>query len=448
MATEASGAVGKSGGKMGVRSGFGWEAITVAMSRFFQKGTYFITSLILARLLGPEGRGLVSALMVPSQLAVNLSEMGIRQSTAFHLGKGIFTLERLLPTLLLMIPMASALAIGVSLIYFQFAGVAEHDWLLQGLAVAAIPTSLATSYASGVFLGRQRIAAFRSTSWRPALFRLIAIIIFGWMLGMGVVGVMLAALGSSLMGSAYAFYLLAKEGKLRFGFDREVATKLQRRGLTYAASLFVLMLNYKIMILLLTRYSTLSEVGLYTQATVIAELIWEIPAAVSSLVLSRGVNARQQREFSAKVLVLARISFLAAVLVSIALAIAAPLLFPILFSHRFAASAPICVTLLPGVAAFIVFKILNTDLAGRGKPWASMLIMAPVLLTNIFLGWWMITKDGAMGAALASSISYVIAAVLYLFVYSRMTGFGLGEMLRYRRSDFQLVIQKLPFRRH
>jgi O-antigen/teichoic acid export membrane protein len=447
MATEASETTRNSGKGRVERGGFGWDALTVAASRFFQKSTYFFTSLILARLLGPEGRGLVTALMVPSQLAINLSEMGIRQSTAFHLGRGIFSLERLLPTLLMMIPIASLLATLVSLAYFEFAGVAENDWLLRGLAVAAIPASLVASYASGVFLGRQRIAAFRSTSWRPALFRLVLIVILGWMLGMGVVGVMLAGLGAALMGGAYALYLLAKEGRLRFGFDREVAAKLQRRGITYAASLFVLMLNYKIMILLLTRYGTLAEVGLYAQATVVAELIWEIPAAVSSLVLSRGVNARKEREFSAKVLVLARVSFLAAVLISIGLAIAAPLLFPIMFGHRFAASAPICVALLPGVAAFIVFKILNTDMAGRGKPWASMLIMVPVLVTNIFLGWWMVTREGAMGAAVASSISYGIAAILYLFLYSRFTGFSLREMLRYRRSDFQLVVDKLPFRR-
>ena len=95
-------------------SGFGWEAITVAISRFFQKGSYFITSLILARLLGPEGRGLVAALLVPAQLAVNFSEMGIRQSTAFHLGRGIYPLERLLPTLLRTPEIAGELFVSVN----------------------------------------------------------------------------------------------------------------------------------------------------------------------------------------------------------------------------------------------------------------------------------------------------------------------------------------------
>ena len=48
---------------------FGWEAASVAISRLFQKSSYFITSLILSRLLGPEGRGLVIALLVPAHAA-------------------------------------------------------------------------------------------------------------------------------------------------------------------------------------------------------------------------------------------------------------------------------------------------------------------------------------------------------------------------------------------
>ena len=427
------------------RTGFGWEALSVAVSRFFQKGTLLFTSIILARLLGPEGRGLVSALLVPSQLAQNFSEMGIRQSTAFHLGRGIYPLERLLPTLLMLVPIASGFAMAASLFYLDYAHLAEHDWTLRLLAVAAIPTSLLSSYASGVFLGRKRIAAFRKTSWRPALIRMLLIIALGWGIGLGVYGVMLANLGASLAGSGYALFLLSKEGRLRLGFDREVAGKLQRRGLSYAASLFVLMLNYKIMILMLSRFSTLSEVGIYAQAAVIAELIWEIPTAVSALLLSRGVNSKDYKAFSGKVLVLARMSLLAAVVFSIGLAIASSFLFPILFGSKFDSSAAICDALLPGVAAFIVFKILNTDLAGRGKPWASAIIMVPVLVTNIVAGYYMILAYGALGAAIASSASYVLASLLYIVLYSRMTGFRIGEMIRYRASDFALLRAKMPF---
>ncbi|SEN60206.1 Membrane protein involved in the export of O-antigen and teichoic acid [Sphingomonas gellani] len=423
------------------------DLIGVATSRVSVKLAQFLSSLITARLLGPGGRGLVSALTVPSQLAISVSEMGVRQSTAFHLGRGIIPLQRLQPTLFAMVPIASAIAVLLSLAYFEFAHVAEGDWTLRALAVVTIPLSLSASYASGVFLGRQRIAEFRKTSWRPAAISLVLVVLLGWAAGWGVYGVMLATAGGALAASAYALYLLGKEQPLRIGFDRAVAAQLQRKGISYAASLVVLMLNYRIMILLLTRLSTLADVGLYAQAIAIAELIWEVPTMLGSLVLSRGVNAKDETLFSRKVLLLARLAFMAALGLSVCLGFAAKYLFPILYGHRFEQSADICILLLPGIVAFIVFKVLNIDLAGRGKPWTAMVVMVPVLVLNIVLGWMLIVRYGAMGAAAASSACYLIATLGYIVLYNRVTGLSMREILLPQPGDLATIRRALPFGR-
>ncbi|WP_162527265.1 polysaccharide biosynthesis C-terminal domain-containing protein [Sphingomonas solaris] len=416
----------------------------VVTSRVAVRAAQFVSTLIMARLLGPAGRGLVSALTVPQQLSVNIAEMGMRQSTAFHLGRDIFPLHRLQPTLLTMVPIASIIAMVLSIGYFEFAHIAEGDWTLRLLAVAPIPLLLCASYASGVFLGRQRIGEFRKTSWRPAFATLLLVVILvGWA-GAGVKGALIATVGGGIVSSVYALYLLGSESPLRLGFDREVASRLQRRGLSYAAALVILTLNYRVMILLLARESTLAEVGLYAQAMAIAELVWEIPTVLGSLLLSRGVNARDSLVFSRKVLLLARFSFVAAVLLSVGIGLAAEFLFPLLYGARFANSADICVALLPGIVAFIVFKVLNTDMAGRGKPWASMLIMLPVLVLNVVLGWLLIDRYGAIGAAFASSVGYLVATVGYVLLYSRLTGIPLREMLLPQPGDLTMAVKALP----
>ena len=423
----------------------------IVISRVFQKGSYLLTSVILARLLGPEGRGLVSALLVPSSLAVNFSEMGIRQATAYHVGRGLYPLGRIVPTLLALVPITSAIGILLSLAYFAYSGVARDDLTIQLLAVAAIPLSLASSYATGVFLGRGRVAAFRKTSWRPALVRLLLILLLGWALGWGAHGVMVANLAASFAGAAYALHLLARETPLRLKLDREVATKLQRQGASYAASLLVLTMNYRVMILLIARFSTLREVGLYAQAIAVAELIWEVPNALSSLVLSRSVTAQDSEIFSRKVHVMARLSVQAAALVGAALAIASPLLFPLAFGHRFAESSRVCNILMPGIVAFVFFKALNTDLSGRGKPLAAFAIMLPVLLCSIAVGSVAIKRAGAEGAAVTSSIAYVFATIIYVVIYSRVTGFDMLSIILPRAKDYATLrdrLRKLLIRRN
>ena len=419
--------------------GFARDVIAVATSRVGVKVAQFLSGLLVARLLGPEGRGLVAALSVPAQIAVNVSEMGVRQSTAFHLGRGLYSAERLVPTLLSLSLLASAAAAVLSLGYFELAGVAQDRWGLRVLALAAIPFSLLASYTSGVFLGRQRIAAFRRASWRPALINLLLVALLGWALDLGVAGVLFASTAGAAAGCVYALWLLHRDTPLRLGMDRSLALALQRKGVSYAAALVVLLLNYRIMILLLTRLGTLREVGLYAQAIVVAELVWEVPSVLGSLLLSRGVNARDEDAFSGKLLALTRISFIAALLIAAGLAIVAKYLFPLLYGERFAESADLCLLLLPGIAAFVVFKLLNTDLAGRGKPWAAMLVMVPVLILNVALGLWLIPRSGASGAAIASSAGYVAATVGYVLLYSRVTGIPLRQMVLPQAHDGALL---------
>lgn len=429
------------------RSSFGTDAIGIAISRFFLRFAGFIGNLIIARLLGAEGRGLISALTTPATIAVTLSELGIRQSAAFHIGRGILPVGRVVPVLFGMVPITSAIGIAASLLYFEYSGVASNDWTLRALAVATIPLSLVSAYSMGVFLGEQRVAEFRKVSWRPAFVKLLLLVLLAWIAGLGLLGVMIAPLGGALLGTGYALYLVSRTTPLKMRFDPKIAKMLQVKGVSFAASLIVLTLNYRIMILLLTRFSSLDQVGIYAQAILIAELIWEIPNTLSAMVLSRAVNAKGEEAFSLKVHVLARISFLAAVLVSIGLAIVSPYFFPVMFGESFAGSVVVCNALLPGISAFIVFKILSIDMAGRGKPWLTMTIMIPAFLLNLGVGWWAIQRGDALGAAIVSSAVYVLATMGYLIVYSRVAGFDIGEIIRYRRSDIDMLLRALPFKK-
>jgi O-antigen/teichoic acid export membrane protein len=429
------------------RNRFGWEVLTVGLSRVFMKLASFLQGILIARLLGPEARGLIAALQVPAQLAINFSEMGVRQATAYYLGRGIYPLERLLPTLLMLVPLASGLGMTLSLLYFNIIDVAEGDWLARLLAVAIIPFSLFTSYATGVFLGRRKIAAFNKANWRPALISLLLIAGLGYGFDLGLKGVLAAQLAGIIAGFVYAAYLLSKEGRLSLGFDREVAAKLQRMGFIYAISLFLLMFNYRIMIVMLTQFGTLSDVGLYAQAAAVAQLIWEVPAMVSALLFSRAVTAKVEKDFSLKLLSFNRFAMLAGIGVAGLVAVIAKPLFVLLYGPEFGQSAEICVILLPGVVAFIIFKNLNTDLVGRGRNWISMLISIPALLLNMVLGYFLIKAYGAIGAAYSASLAYSVAAIAFVFIYKWQTNVSFSDILLFRKSDFTLLKQAIPLLR-
>jgi O-antigen/teichoic acid export membrane protein len=438
--------VGRDGKARKGQAKFGLEAVMVGASRIAVRGSTFFIGIIIARLLGPEGRGLVAALTVPAALAVSFAEMGIRQATAFYIGQKTYSVDKVAGTLMGLWPIVSILGMALSLAYFNFAHIADGDWEIRLLAVSNIPFNIGVIYVSGILLGVKRIAAFSKASWRPAIINLLCVVIAGWLLDLKIYGVLIANTVGAMVGFIYAVYLLHQEAPLKFNIDWTVAKKLQRLGLNYAASTFLLILNYKIMILLLTKVSTYAQAGLYAQAAAVAELLWEVPVMVSALLFSRAVNAEDRHNFSLKLLSFARLAVLGTALISIGIAIVAPYIFPLIYGQKFAASGTLCILLLPGVVAFIAFRVLQVDINSRAKPIVTMIVILPTLAVNLILGSYLAAYYGATGAAIASSMTYILAAIAYIILYSAITKISLRTMLTYRKDDFTRLIDNLKLR--
>ena len=205
----------------------------------------------------------------------------------------------------------------------------------------------------------------------------------------------------------------------------------------YAISLLVINLNYKIDIILMDRLSTDYETGIYAKGAELVELLWQIPMIVSTIVFARSATAKEGVQFSRKVVHLLRISLMLAAGASIAFVLFADHIMRLMFGQQFVPSAQVVVVLLPGVLMLVFFKVLNMDLAGKGKPWIALKAMTPSLLINVALNFLWIPPYGAIGAALASTISYSVAGVVFMIAYSSETTIAIKDMLRFRLTDFE-----------
>ncbi len=79
-------------------------------------------------------------------------------------------------------------------------------------------------------------------------------------------------------------------------------------------------------------------------------------------------NVENEDELNSDVARIIRISFLLALLGAIILFFIAPFIIPLLYGKAFIPSIEIVQMILPGILLFIVFRILNSRLAGMGKP--------------------------------------------------------------------------------
>ena len=82
-----------------------------------------------------------------------------------------------------------------------------------------------------------------------------------------------------------------------------------------------------------------------------------------------------------------------------------------------------------------VASALASVMVGRGRPEISMMVAFPVALLAIALYVFVIPSYGAVGAAVASSVSYAIGFVLTVVIGSRRLGCRLLPLVIPTRSE-------------
>ncbi len=400
-----------------------------------------ITTIIIARVLGPEKNGVIASLLVYPSLFMAIGSLGIRQSTTYFLGKGIFTedeIKRAITQIWLFTTVFSIAVCFVLIRYFSKSG--ENLWLVL-LALMPIPFTLFNTYNSGIFLGKNEISSFNKINWIPtALILLVTTILVLW-LSFGISGYLIAIIA----GPAFISLVLLFKNKFikafSFNFNWVIIKRMLSLGIIYALALLVINLNYRIDVILLDKLSTTFETGIYSKGVSVTEYLWQIPMLLSTVVFARSAVSKNDMAFSIKVAQLLRLSVLIIAIGALVLFLFSKQIIFLMFGEAFINSVLVLNTLLPGVVLLTVFKVINMDLAGKGKPWVSMKAMVPALIINIVLNILLIPNQGAYGAVLASTISYTIAAVLFIHFYSKEVGIKMKEILLYKKSDFQPFIK-------
>jgi len=205
------------------------------------------------------------------------------------------------------------------------------------------------------------------------------------------------------------------------------------------------------------------QVALYSWAVTFAELVWHFPEATRDLFFSKvaSVTHEEARKLTPT---LARLSLVVAILGSAAIYLTIdPVLHwaTITFKGKptwrvdWAPTVmPALLVLMPGTITFTLAKILQNDLAGRGHLGACIWACLVNLVTMVGLDLLWIPKEGALGAARASSISFVVSSVYTLWAYQSAGGAKWWQCVvphvsdwRYVREIMDAVLVKLRLRK-
>lgn len=411
----------------------------VVFTRIFLILAGLTTSVVLSRNLGPSGFGVYSAILVLPLVVVSFAQLGMRASSIFHIGRKQYEPGEIAGSVMLVLLMTSLLAILITGIGYLVMDEESFTGLYIFLVLFSLPFRLAMAYFGGIFLGREQINRSNFINWFAEFLNLVAVLVFVLLLGWGIKGALISLLLSQASITAWAFYVIKKDIGITLKFHPDVMKSLLSMGLLFATSFGIIQLNYRIDVLLLQKLSTMEEVGFYSLGVSIAEKLWQLPLAIGVVIMSRTANAEDQQMINMMTAKLVRVALLAVLFASVILFVISPYIVPVIWGEKFRQSISTVQYILPGIIFISIYRVLNSRLAGIGKPQVSIFVFAPALVLNILLNIWWIPLRGAYGAVMATNVSYTLGTLAYIFVYARIVKMPVLQIFAYRRSDFDFL---------
>lgn len=423
---------------------FFFEVASVAAGKISGIAAFLITNIIIARFLGPEGKGLTSIFTVIPHLVVAVAAVGMDKSSAYMIGKRLHAPDAVLTSALIATIPLSLLGAGVAAGYLALTWHDGYTVTLVALTALITLFSVVQQIMGGVMLGNRMIGVYSHITAMPPLVQAAWLAVLAATAAVAVQDVVVAMLAGWAAAVAYSCLRLGLSLRFRLTPDRACLASMLGYGAVASVGDFLVLLNYKIHIFVLQFTSTVEQVGLFTLGQNFGEMVWLVPSILSSVILSRSANAPDAAEFSAKIGVLLRVSLSFCVLGAAAGGAVCWVAIPLVFGEAFRDSAAVLLVLLPGVVAVVSYRILSFDLVGQGKARLAALVIAPSIVLNVLLGAALAPAYGAMGSAVAASVTYLALSAAIIVLYCRQAGVGVGAFLLPRRSDFAFLMARLP----
>jgi O-antigen/teichoic acid export membrane protein len=397
---------------------------------------FFVAVLILARALGPTGRGTIAFITVTALVAAQVASLGIGEATTVFVSRRPEARGSLLSNAVVFmfaggfLVAAAACGALVALGDARPAGVGAPE--LAVLACATLAASVANA-GWAFLLGTNRLGSVAlvtaTASWVYPLF----LVVLWSTAGLTVLRAALAWTAAELL-RALAYLAQSLRGHRLGRLDPWLLVEAVLFGSRAWVGSLARFLNFRTDQILMGFLATEAALGIYAVAVNASEVLLYLSAATATALLpiaaraDTGLRTEQAlRGFRSTAVVTA-----AAVL---AAALLGPLLLPWVFGAQFEASVTPFLLLLPGALGFAAMAVFSNALVAGSSPGFSSIGPTVSLGLGVALDLVLIPRFGASGAAVAASAAFIVGGIAALVAFRHRHPFAWRSLLLPRRGD-------------
>jgi O-antigen/teichoic acid export membrane protein len=380
-----------------------------------------VSGIVSARALGPDGRGVAVALTTVSQLAGFLFAMGVAQSLSYFIARRPQDGPCLFTTWLLMLLPLAALAIVISqlLLTTIFAADGEQAITIGRWFLFAIVVVVGLELNYGLLLGAHDFLVYNALRLAQPVLMALAFLVL-WRLDALTVE---SALIASVAGPGLVLAVGMARAVRRVGVGRpDLRLGLQTLwyGVRGQGSSVAANVTARLDVAMLPAFVTSASVGLYSVATNVSLIVYQLSNTFAGLVLPAA--ARDPERGPQKVVGSLWASLAIAGLLALGLALFARPLLGLVYGDQFRDAAEPLVLILPGAVLFAGSSILAAGVLAVGRPFTATFAQILGMVVTVIGLFVFLRRGGITAAALVSTASYATVFLATLVAYRGVTG--------------------------
>ena len=396
----------------------------------------------LARALGPAGRGQLAVLQSLAGLAAVLTNFAVAKAIVHRVGRRQLTLASAASDAFVLAAMSglagAALVLPLAILF--------RGRLVPGLAIALVAAAVGVAtiqqvreYLSGVLLAvGQSLTYVMASAVQPLVVLVLVSLLM--VLGRASVGSVTVVWIAAVVASAGVAMSMAVRAASGLGpiLWRDVRA-LGAFGVRTYPAILALFLNLRFDQLLVRGLSSSWVLGQYAVAVAVGEVLIILPSSMLSA--ASGAIGAWERDQSAELVAgFCRSLTVVVATCAVGIAVVAPIALPLVFGAGFRPAAPAVIALLPGLVCYAPSAtIVEYFIVQRGKASAAAIIAGASFATSTVMNLWLVPRLGAVGASVASSVSYGVMLIVAARLFRSDTGMQVGSALRPTMRDVSAV---------
>jgi O-antigen/teichoic acid export membrane protein len=396
--------------------------------------------LLVARWLGPEDRGLLAVVAYTAEIVVAIGGIGLTYAVVYFVSNrnsrpgavlgnsllyGLGLAALLGPAFLLLREPLSRLTDGRGQVVWALAGVFVPllflDWCIHNQ-----------------LFGRLRFRLLNLFIVGSRLVSLVFAVLLVGMAGYGAGGALVSLMAASLTLIVATLVVILPE--VRPSLDLGLLREMIGYGARVSVGWIFQILNYRADVLILQLLTTLTSVGFYVIAQIVAELTLTFEAALQSSVTALTAQSDDVARDETTISSLRHQTLLTSVAIAL-VAIGGPALVHWGYGTAYDDAIVPMLILLAGMLPLGAGAVVTGNLRGRGKPGTSSILAGATVLVTLAFDVVLIPAYGVTGAALASVFAYWFYGIAGVLTLSRSSGLPARTLVLPTRRELQAYAQ-------